>query len=478
LGAIFSAYFSREIFMFNQPSVFGGKIARIMPNTNDFDAKYEKMTAAPVERLVLGLAVPTITIMMISALYNMADTYFVGSLGTSAVAGVGVAFPLMNVIQAVGFFFGQGVGNYVSRRFGAMKLDDASKMVATGFFTTLIVGVALAAAGIVFLDALVVSLGATPTIMPYAKSYIFYILLGIPWMTASLMLNNLLRFQGSASYAMIGMVSGAVVNVVLDPLLIFVCEMGVAGAALATMISQFISFCLLLSGCAKSGNVHVSPRNFALRPALFKEIARGGAPSMLRQALASVSTIFINRMSGNYGDSAIAAMSIVMRIMIIANAALIGLGQGFQPVCGFNYGAGRYGRVKKAFWFCVKLSMSGLLAITAAAWLLAPDIMAIFRADDPEVIRIGSLALRLQFLTSPLMGWVIMNNMMFQTIGESLPASALALARQGLFLLPILYVLSHTFGLLGIQASQPLADAATFALSIPFHIRVMRGMKQ
>jgi putative MATE family efflux protein len=449
-----------------------------MQNRNDFDAKYEKMTTAPVERLVLWLAAPTITIMLISALYNMADTYFVSFLGTSAVAGVGVAFPLMNVIQAVGFFFGQGVGNYVSRQFGAMKLDDASNMVASGFFTTLTVGVALASAGIIFMDALAVSLGATPTIMPYAKSYIFYILLGIPWMTASLMLNNLLRFQGSASYAMIGMVSGAVVNVVLDPLLIFVCKMGVTGAALATMISQFISFCLLLLCCAKSGSVHISPRNFTLRPALFRDIMRGGAPSMFRQAIASVATIFINRMAGGYGDSAIAAMSIVMRIMIMANSALIGLGQGFQPVCGINYGAGNYRRVKKAFWFCVKLSVSGLLVITAIAWLLAPDIMAIFRGDDPEVIRIGSLALRLQFLTSSLMGWVVMNNMMFQTIGESLPASALALARQGLFLLPVLYLLSHAFGLLGIQASQPLADIATFALSIPFNIRVMRGMKQ
>ncbi|MDR0652077.1 MAG: MATE family efflux transporter [Synergistaceae bacterium] len=452
-------------------------IVFIMSNIDGFDAKYEKMTTAPVERLVLRLAVPTITIMLISALYNMADTYFVGSLGTSAVAGVGVAFPLMNVIQAVGYFFGQGTGNYVSRQFGAMKLEDASKMVATGFFTTLTVGVALAAAGIVFLDALAVSLGATLTILPYAKGYIFYILLGIPWMTASIMLNTLLRFQGSASYAMVGMVSGAVINVVLDPILIYVCKMGVSGAALATMISQFISFCLLLSGCAKSGNIHVVPRNFTLRPALFKDMVRGGAPSLFRQALASIATIFINRLSGNYGDAAIAAMSIVMRIMIIASSALIGLGQGFQPVCGFNYGAGCYGRVKQAFRFCVKLSVSGLLVTTAAAWLFAPDIMAVFR-DDPEVIRIGSLALRLQFLTSPLMGWIIMNNMMFQTIGKSLPASTLALARQGLFLLPILYVLSHSLGLPGIQASQPLADAATFALSIPFNIRVMRGMKQ
>ncbi|MDR1134129.1 MAG: MATE family efflux transporter [Synergistaceae bacterium] len=459
-------------------AAFGGKIVFIMPNANDFDAKYEKMTSAPVERLVLGLAAPTITIMLISALYNMADTYFVGSLGTSAVAGVGVAFPLMNVIQAVGFFFGQGVGNYVSRQLGAMKLDDASKMVATGFFTTIAIGVALAAAGLVFLDGLAVVLGATPTVLPYAKDYIFYILLGIPWMTASIMLNTLLRFQGSASYAMVGMVSGAVINVVLDPILIYACKMGVAGAALATMISQFISFCLLLIGCAKSGNIQVSPRNFTPRPAFFKDIVRGGVPSLLRQALASVATIFINRLSGNYGDAAIAAMSIVMRIMIIANSALIGLGQGFQPVCGFNYGAGRYDRVKKAFRFCVKLSVWGLLAITAAAWLFAPDIMALFRGDDPEVIRIGALALRLQFLASPLMGWVIMNNMMFQTIGESLPASTLALARQGLFLLPILYALSRSLGLFGIQISQPLADAATFALSIPFNIRVMRGMKQ
>ncbi|MDR0764624.1 MAG: MATE family efflux transporter [Synergistaceae bacterium] len=435
------------------------------------------MTAAPVERLVLGLAAPTITVMLISALYNMADTYFVGSLGTSAVAGVGVAFPLMNAIQAVGFFFGQGAGNYISRQLGAMKPEDASRMVATVFFTTLAAGAALAAAGLARPDALAVSLGATPTIMPHAKSYIFYILLGTPWMTASLMLNNLLRFQGSASYAMAGMVSGAVINVILDPILIYVCKMGVAGAALATTISQFISFCLLLAGCAKDGNIRVSPRDFTFRLDLFKDMARGGAPSLSRQVFASAAAIFVNRLSGDYGDAAIAAMSIVTRIMIIANSALIGLGQGFQPVCGFNCGAGHYGRVRKAFWFCVKLSVWGLSAITAMAWPFAPDIMAMFRGDDPEVIRIGSLALRLQFLTSPLMGWVIMNNMMFQTMGKSLPANILA-ARQGLFLLPILYALSHSLGLFGIQISQPLADAAAFAFSIPLHIRVMRGMKQ
>ena len=442
-----------------------------------FTEKHEKMTTTPVEKLVLRLAVPTVLTMLISALYNMTDTFFVGSLGTSATAGVGVAFPLMTVIQAIGFFFGQGSGNRVARELGAMKTESASKAAVTGFILCLAVGTIISAAGLAVIDDMAVFLGATPTVLPYARGYLFYILLGVPWMTASLMLSNLLRFQGGAFYAMIGMTTGGLLNVVLDPIFIFVLKMGVQGAALATMISQFVSFCLLLAGCSRGGNIRLKLKHFTPNRSTLREIARGGTPSLFRQLIASIAVICINNLSGNYGDAAIAAMSIVSRVTLIANSVLFGVGQGFQPVCGFNYGAKLYGRVKRGFWFCVKLFTVLMALATVVAWIWAPEIISVFRKDDAEVIAIGSLALRLQFATSILMGWVIINSMMLQTMGKSISASTIALARQGLFLLPILFILTRSFGLLGIQISQPIADVASFILSIPFNIRAMREMK-
>ncbi|MDR1516017.1 MAG: MATE family efflux transporter [Synergistaceae bacterium] len=441
------------------------------------DEKFVKMTTAPVRGLVFSLAVPTTAIMLISALYNMADTFFVGSLGTSATAGVGVAFPLMAIVQALGFFFGQGAGNYVSRMLGAQEFERASKMAATGFFSSLISGALLTVIGITRIGDLAKALGATDTILPYAKEYLFYILLAVPLMTGSLTLNQLLRFQGSASYGMIGMISGAVVNVILDPIFIYTFGMGVSGAAAATMVSQFIGFCLLLAGCERKGSIRVKIRNLSASLSFYKEIARGGVPSLLRQGLSSVATLYTNRLAGNYGDAAIAAISIVTRVVMFANSIVLGIGQGFQPVCGFNYGAKRYDRVKEAFWFCVKFSVLGLSAFTVLAWIFAPGIIALFRADDAEVIRIGALSMRLQFLSSVLMGWVIISNMLLQTTGKSLSASILAVARQGLFLLPLLFALSRALGLLGIQISQPLADLVTFAISIPFNASFMREME-
>ena len=441
-----------------------------------FDEKHERMINAPVEGLVCRLAGPSIATMMISALYNMADTYFVASLGTSAVAGVGVVFPLMAVIQAMGFFFGHGTGNYVSRQLGAMHLDNASKMVATGFVSALIGGVTFTVLGLAFIRPLASFLGATETIMPFAVDYMRFILIGAPWMTASLTLNNLLRFQGSSFYGMIGMVSGAILNIVLDPIFIFVLGMGVSGASLATMLSQLVGFCLLLAGCRRQGNIRIEPRKFSPSFAAYREIVRGGTPSLCRQSIASIATICINRLAGGYGDAAIAAISIVQRVIMFTNSALVGFGQGFQPVCGFNYGAGRYDRVRRAFGFCVKVGSCALALLGVAAFIFAPQVIAVFRADDPDVIAIGSLSLRLNCLTFPLMGWVMMNNMMLQTIGRSLRASALALSRQGLFLLPILFFLAPRYGLLGIQLSQPIADVATFMLSVPLGVGVLREM--
>ena len=448
-----------------------------MTGDKSVDEKFVQMTTAPVRRLVLSLAIPATAIMLISALYNMADTFFVGSLGTSATAGVGVAFPLMAIIQAMGFFFGQGTGNYVSRQMGAQRFDQASRMAATGFFSSLAAGVLLTVIGIFQIDGLGRALGATDTILPHAREYIFFILLAAPFMTGALTLNQLLRFQGSAFYAMIGMVSGAVLNVILDPIFIYCLGMGVGGAALATMISQFVGFCLLLAGCGRGGAIRVRASNFSPRLSLYKEMVRGGIPSLLRQVLSSVATVCTNRLAGNYGDAAIAAISVVTRVVMFANSVVLGIGQGFQPVCGFNYGARRYDRVREAFWFCVRFSVMGLMAFCVLAWVFAPDVIAVFRPDDVEVIRVGTFSLRAQFLAAPLMGWVIMNNMLFQTSGKSLSASILAVARQGLFLLPLLFALSRSLGLLGIQISQPLADVVTFAVSIPLNVRLMREMK-
>ena len=444
---------------------------------NAQEKKFRLMTETPVKPLVCRLAVPTIISMLVSAFYNMADTFFVGQLGTSESAAVGVVFSLMAIIQAVGFFFGHGSGNFISRALGRHDNDTAQEMAATGFFSALIAGAVIMGFGLIFLRPLARWLGSTETILPYAVDYMRIILIGAPYMTASLVLNNQLRFQGNAAYAMVGITSGAVLNIALDPLLIFVLNMGIAGAALATIISQFVSFVLLLFGTYRGSSIPIRISCFRPRRALYKEIVRGGAPSLLRQGLGSVATICLNLAAGAYGDAAIAGMSIVTRIMQFANSCLIGFGQGFQPVCGFNYGAKKFSRVKEAFWFCVKLSTAVLIVLAIVGFIFAPQIVSVFR-DDPAVIDVGTIALRMQCVTFPLAAWIVMCNMMTQTIGKALPASFLAMARQGLFFIPAVLLLPRLFGIFGVELSQPIADVVSFAFAVPLEIGVLREMKE
>lgn len=302
------------------------------------------MLDTPVKKLVCTLAGPTILSMLITSFYNMADTFFVGKINTQATGAVGVVFSMMAVIQAIGFFFGHGSGNYISRKMGSGEMAEAEKMSAVGFFSALSAGIILMGAGLVFAKPLAYALGPTDTILPYTVSYLGIILLGAPAMTSSLVLNNQMRFQGSAFYAMIGIVAGGVINIILDPVLIFQCNLGIAGAALATVISQYISFVLLIFMTRRGANIQIRLSNFKPSLYYFKEIIRGGTPSLCRQGLASIATICLNHAAGGYGDAAIAGMSIVSRISMFANSALIGFGQGFQPVCGFNYGAKKYER--------------------------------------------------------------------------------------------------------------------------------------
>lgn len=438
--------------------------------------KFDRMTKTPIPRLIGELAVPTIISMLVTSFYNMADTFFVGKINTSATAAVGIVFPMMAMIQAFGFFCGHGSGNYISRQLGAHNFEDASKMSATGFVTAFVLGLGILVVGFLFTDPLLHIMGSTETILPYARSYMRIILIGAPYMTASLVLNNQLRFQGSAFYSMIGITTGAVLNIVLDPLFIFVLDMGVAGAALATIISQFVSFCLLIAGTFRGGNLRLNLRDFSPSLKYYQNIVKGGAPSLFRQGLGSFATVCLNLMAGPYGDAAIAAMSIVTRISQFAASVVIGFGQGFQPVCGFNYGAKLFKRVQEGFWFCVKFCTSVLLVAAVCGWIFSPNLIGIFLKTDPLVIEYGSQALRLQALTFPLVGWITIANMMLQTIGKTVKASLLAMSRQFLFFVPVILTLPGFLGILGVQLSQPIADFCSFLLAVLLSISVLREM--
>lgn len=442
------------------------------------EEKFQMMTTAPIPGLIGKMAVPTIISMLITSFYNMADTFFVSKIDTSATAAVGVVFPVMAVIQALGFFFGHGSGNSISRRLGAKDTESAGQLASIGFFSALLCGFLVMLLGTVFLRPLSLALGSTDTILPYTMDYLGIILLGAPYMTAQLVLNNQLRFQGNAFYAMIGITSGGILNIFLDPLFIFVFDMGVAGAAWATIISQLISFILLLIGQRVSKCVPIRLHSVKKLPRNLRIIAGGGLPSLFRQGLGSIAILALNWAAHPYGDAAIAAMSIVSRITQFASSALIGFGQGFQPVCGFNYGAKQYDRVREAFWFCVKVATLALLVIAAAGIFFAAPLISLFRKEDLDVISIGAAALSLQCMALPLTGWVIMNNMMTQTIGKTFRASVLAAARQGIFFLPAILLLPAFFGIRGIELAQPVADIFSFLLAIVLNRSVMKELKQ
>ena len=442
------------------------------------EKRNEMMLNAPVSRVIPRLAVPTIISMLITAIYNMADTFFVSQLGTSASGAVGVIFSAMAIIQAVSFMMGMGTGTNVSQALGAGDEERAKRYASTGFFTAFGVGVVIAVLALSNIDWLVRFLGATETIAPYAKDYATYIFYAAPFMMCSFVMNNLLRFEGLATYGMIGITSGGILNMLLDPLFIFGFGMGTAGAAIATALSQLVSFSILLFMCnTRPDAIHIHPKHFKPTLSMYGRILYIGFPSLGRQGLASVSTIILNTAAGAHGDAAIAAMSIVSRFIMFINSTVIGFGQGFQPVCGFSYGAGKYSRVREAFRFCIKVSTVILLVLACGSMLLSEQIVAIFRRDDPLVIAIGTKALRLQLCTLPLWGFIVMGNMLTQSIGYGLRATLLSTARQGIFLIPLLLVLPPLLGLTGIQIAQPISDLCTVVFTIFILSGVLKQLK-
>lgn len=442
-------------------------------------ARADMLLREPVSRVIPRMAIPTIISMLVTNIYNMADTFFVSQIGTSASGAVGVIFSAMGIIQAVAFTIGMGSGTNVSQALGAGDEERARRFVSVAFFTAFAVGVVLAALGIANLDALVRFLGATETIAPYARDYATYILYAAPFMMCSFVMNNHLRFEGLAAYAMVGITTGSLLNILLDPLLIFGLGLGTAGAAIATAISQLVSFTiLLLMTNLRADAISISLRDFRPGLRIYGRILYNGVPSLGRQGIASISTILLNTTAGAYGDAAIAAMSIVSRFVLFINSSVIGFGQGFQPVCGFCYGAGRYKRVREAFWFCVKVATAILLVLGGISMVFSGPIITAFRRDDAEVIAIGTLALRLQLVTLPLWGFIVMSNMFTQSIGYGVRATIISISRQGLFLIPALLILPRLFGLTGVQCAAPISDLCAFALSLGVVLSILRRFEQ
>jgi putative MATE family efflux protein len=424
-----------------------------------------RMTTMPIPGLVARLAVPTIISMLVTAIYSTADTFFVSRLGTSASAAVGIVFSIMALFQAIGFTFGTGAASLISRKLGAHDVSTASIYASTSFFLALVSGMIFTLYGLFSLNDFMLRLGATETILPYAKSYAMYILLGAPIMCTSFVMNNILRAEGKAAFAMVGLATGAILNIILDPIFIFTFNLGISGAAIATLISQAISFSILLSVFVfRKSSIRIRFRNISRKPREYADILSLGAPSLCRQGLASIATVALNVAASLYGDAAVAAMSIVGRTFMVVLSVIVGLGQGFMPVSGYNFGAKNYARVKEAFWFTVKVGF----AITA--------IIASFRKEDADVIAIGTFAMRLQFSFLILQPLFVSTNMLFQSTGHAVRASFLASNRQGLYFLPLIFILPRLLGLRGVEIAQPISDILSFLTCIPFLYFFMRKL--
>ncbi|WP_337393106.1 MATE family efflux transporter [Prevotella sp.] len=438
---------------------------------------YEFLTQAPVSRVILTMALPTIVSMLVTCFYVIVDTYFVGQLNTQSTAAVGIVFPLMSLIQAIGSFFGHGSGAYMSRELGARRTDNASSMATTGLVYALLTGILIAVVALLFLRPLSLVLGSTATSLPFTEQYMAIILLGAPFQIASFTLNSQLRMQGNARYAMWGIISGALLNVILDPILIFACGLQLRGAALATVIGQIVSVAVLLAMChfrATTG-VRLRPRFFSLHWHYVREIVYGGSPSLSRQGLASISVILLNVAAAGYGDAAVAAMSIVSRVTMFVMAVIVGLGQGFQPFCGYCYGAALYNRLRHGFWFTVRVGFVFLLCFSAFFFCFAEQTIAVFR-DDAIVIAVGSTALRWHLAVYPLNAYIMAGNMMLQTTRRPIRANVLSSARRGLVFIPFILILPHLFGLMGIAMCQAVCDVVTFIIAIPIVRSAFREM--
>ncbi|MBE6587324.1 MAG: MATE family efflux transporter [Ruminococcaceae bacterium] len=440
------------------------------------ESQYKRMTETPVARLIIALGIPTTVSMLITNIYNMADSYFVSQVSLSAGGATSIVFGIMSILQAFGFMFGHGAGSHISRLLGAKQTDKASRYASTGFFYAILCGLLIMSAGLILLEPLMRLLGSTDTILPYAMAYGRWILIAAPAMTASCVLNNILRYEGKAALAMIGLTTGGILNMAMDPLFIFALDMGISGAGLATALSQYISFGILLSVFLfRKTQSTISFRFISREAGTLWNIILTGLPSLARQGLNSVSTMVLNSQAKLFGDAAIAAMGYVGRTSSLIFSVGLGIGQGFQPVAAFNYGAGKYSRVKKGTWFTLLFGSAFIGLISAVCFGAAPQIISLFRREA-EVIGIGSEALRIMCVFLLFLPVSVVATMLFQSIGKSLPALILSCLQSGLIFIPLCLILPQLFGVRGIEVSQPLAYFVSSAVSLPMALKFLKSL--
>ena len=436
---------------------------------------FKKMTETPISKLITVLAIPTIISMLVSNIYNLADTYFVGKLGVSASGAIGVIFTLMAILQAIGFMLGHGSGSVISRLLASKNLDKANTFASTSFFLSVFIGVLFVIIGLIFIEPLVYFLGSTDTILPYAKTYAFYIILGAPFFMSSLVMNNILRYEGKAFYSMIGLASGSILNIILDPILIFGFNLGMHGAGLSTAFSQVVSFFVLFILYKKNAQTRFNIKFMASEFNTYWIIFKTGLPSLIRQGLNSISSGLLNNIAKPFGDECISALSIVSRINMFLLSIGLGMGQGYQPVAGFNYQAKKYNRVREGFKFTLISSIIMMSIFCLFAMIYSKEFVSIF-IDDSRVIEIAIVALRFTVVALLFMPLSTVSNMLFQSVGKNLVASFLSCLRAGLCYIPLLIILSITLKLLGIQMTQMVADILTSLITLPFIIYFFRNL--
>ena len=445
--------------------------------------QFEKMTQTPIPRLVVSLGIPTMLNMMVTSLYNLADTYFVSGLGEQATGAVNVVLSLMSIIQAVGFTLGMGAGSIVSKLLGQRKQKEADTVASSAFFAALVLGGVITIFGLIFLTPLMWLLGATEevgvavTTLEYAKQYTRYILIAAPFMCMSFVLNNLLRSQGKALLSMVGLVTGAVVNVVLDPILIYTANLGMTGAALATCVSQILSFGILLYMFLSGRTIaRLRASSVSRTFAVYFDVLSTGFPSFCRQILASLCTVLLNWAVKPY-DGALAALGVVQKVFMFAFSISLGIGQGYQPVLGYNHSAKRYDRVRTAYLFTLAFSTTLMIIFASVCAIVAPQIMRAFLENENSV-EIGALALRLQCICMPLLPLNFMAGVTYQAVGSKIAASVLSVSRQGLFYIPAVLILPNVFGLFGVQCSQAVSDFCSAIFALPFTFLFFKSLKE
>lgn len=434
------------------------------------EKQYIKMTKTPTKKLVLILGIPTVVSMLVTAIYNIADTFFVAQLGTSASGAVGVVFSLMAIIQAVGFTLGMGSGSLISAKLGEKKNDEAQVYSSCAFYFAIILGLLVMTFGLIFITPIMKLLGSTATVLPYAKDYAKYILFGAPIMAGSFVLNNQLRAEGKSRLSMIGLATGGILNIILDPIFIYSLDLGISGAAIATLISQTVSFLILLSFFVfRKTLMRISIKKLSRNVSRYFDIIKMGFPSFARQGLACLATILLNNQAGIYGDDpALSAMGIVSKVLMVVFSIALGIGQGYQPVCGYNYAAKKYDRVKEAMIFTFLVSTIIMVSLCIICFIFSEEIIKIFLKKDAEVVKIGTRALRFQCVSLPFISLNVMSNMTFQSIRKKFKASLLSCCRQGIFFIPLVFLFPYLWGLTGVEMIQAGSDILTFLFTVPF----------